>query len=578
MRRTPLYLLLSLAFAQSGEGEPAAGRFASLVSRDSKLYLWTDDRSAFLRRARRVALIRELAQIAPPEFPSDLADAGSNLSMFLSTEMFLAIPSIAGRGSGELALSVEGYILDRGQTIPDILVLADATGFEGLVKRLAMLVDQPERSDSLLAPFRLPFGVNAERPVQTHVHRGVTIAQFETSGGHTVALAESGGVLYGARSSQRVEMALDRAIRKSLGSLADSVRFQVVVRQAAPKPGSLFWYADLRRMRDPRSVHLLRECAGRDLLVETLSAYDGIGLTLRGSGETFEFRAFLERAAGTRSPGQSVPRQDAPFLTPARLPATSVAAATWRADAAQAGALLCSWNRYLGGVWSPEVVQEYILALLGKRETSQIAARLNGEFAVVMPQRVRASEILPRLVFMLQTDDALGLNRWLSHVAQRSSPASFRQITLGQDIYFLISLPQNGYLTELAMTVSDGWLLASPKIVHLRWFVAQQRKQSTRLDQSEGFLRPMDRLDFKVDQPVSGLAFAAGTELADGVAGWLAAGLRVHPLLLQNPSRALPVARVARLLLDPDLAASFRGLGVRCRSTPEGVLIDGSGP
>jgi len=576
-RRTVLPLLFVLALAPIGVCGPPGSRFASLVSRDSRMYLWTDDRAAFLRRARRVGLIEELSRIAPPSLSSDLAAAGSDLSVFLAPDLLEALPAVARRGSGELALSVEGYVLERGRASPDILVLADATGFEGLVELISMLVDQPERAE-LLAPLRLPFRLNTKVPVRTHVHRGVAIVQFETAGGQSMALAETGGVLYGARSSQRVEMALDRALRQALGSLADSDRFQEVFRRLAPSPGSLFWYTDLRRLRDPRSVRLLRESAGKDLLVETLSAYDGIGLTLRGHGGTFEFRAFLERAAGSRSRPHPWLRPNAPLLSPVRLPKGSVAAVSLRADAAQAGTLLSSMNQMLGGAWVPNVLRDYCLAVLGEEAAAEIGARLTGEFTVVVPDGVHPGEVLPRLVFLMQTGDAPGLRRWLSGVARRSSPASFRQVALGADTYFLMPLPGNGYQTELALMVEDGWLMASTRIVHLRWFVNLCRMQSAGLSRTERFLRPMDRLDFQTGQPVSGLLFGAGPELAEGVGSWLGSGLRFHPHFGLDSARTRFAARCVRLLLDPDLTASFQGLAVRCQSTEDGVLIDGVGP
>ncbi|MFH0944712.1 MAG: hypothetical protein V2A76_05895 [Planctomycetota bacterium] len=577
-RATCFFFLALLAVGSHGFCGPGTADSARLVSRDSKMFLWTDDRAALLRRFRRVDAFQAIRDVIPSSLEADLVGAGAGLSIFLTPEILRAIPDLLSRGQGELALSVEGYVLSQGQPCPDILVVAGADGFEGVVEEISSLAAIPPTEGAELALSRLPFRLNAGSPVKMHVHRGVTIVQFVTAGGHSLALAESAGMLYGARSYQRVEMALDRSLRRPIGSLADSVRFQHAVKRLAPEAGSLCCYADLRRLRDQRTVHLLPQGIGRDLLVDGLNGFDGVGATLRGHGGYLELRAFLERASGsleivpllcgTNSVSHALPL----------LPAACVVSLTFRDGGDRAGGMLASLNRFLGGIWSPEVLEDYLRALAGEEVAARIASKLGAELTLTIPTGPKNGEFFPRAVFMMESSDPRGLEDLLNGVVRRSSPASVRRLDLGGDAIFQVTLPRNGYFTELVLTVRDGFLIGSTRVMHLREFLGARKAGDSGLTGAESYQRPFDLLDHPASMPVSGLLFIDSSTAAVGAGNWLPACLRINPNFSRNPEAVRTLTHLVTALADPDLAGSFSGILVSSQSSTDGVLIEGVGP
>ena len=576
-RQTCFFALAVLALASSGQCEQKIGNLARLVSRDSKMFLWTDDRAALLRRFRRVDAFVAIEAVIPSSLESGLVGAGADLSVFLTPEILRAIPELLSRGQGDLALSVEGYVLDQGRPCPDLLVVADADGYEGVVEELSSLAGIPVRSRAPADRSRLGFRLDAAGQVKTHVHRGVTIVQFATSGGRSMAMAESAGVLYGARSSQRVEMALDRSLRRPIGSLADSVRFQNAVKRLTPKSGSLFCYADLRRLRDQRSVHLLPEGIGRDLLVDGLNGFDGLGVTFRGHGGHLELRAFLERSPGTGVNPILSGANSAVRALP-QLPATSAAVLSFRDGSDRTGSMLASLNRCMGGTWSPEVLRRYLRALAGEVVAARIESKLGPELTLAIPTGLKTGEFLPRALFLMGSSDPRGLEELLNGVASRSSPSSFRRLELQGDVIYQIALPRNGYFTELALTVRDGSLVGPGKVAHLREFLAGTRAGAPGLAGEESFLRPLDLLDHEASRPVSGMFFLDTPSVAIAAGRWLPNCLRLHPSFSRNPRATETLSYLVTMLADPDLTDAFSGTLVSSWSVTDGVMIEGVGP
>lgn len=560
-----------LAFHRS---TPAAEgcEYARFVSRDTRLLLWVEDRDAFLRRTRRTAIEQAVRSAGITLDEIGAADAARQLSALVPDVALQALPDLLSRGRGSMALSIEGFVLESGVPRPDALALADVAGFEGLLPALRDLAEGKPAA-AAVRNFRLPFEVAAEPPPVAHSHRGTAIVEFRTMAGDRVAMCESAGVLMAARSPQLLMKALDRAADPSVGNLAASDRFAETWRALDPKPGALVAYANLRRMRQEEAFLLLSGTAARALVMEGLRDFDGVGLAVRGVGEEFAARVFLEKGAGRRGADSMLLRESAPFQYARLLDQRALAALAVRADAALAGGLLAAAADLAGGMRTRVSAEQAIEKLGGARKLQPLLDQLGGELALFQPE-IRTGEFAPRLGFLFDVRDGAAVERWFE-----SQPRAVirPQHAHGQKCFELL-LANNGYLSAPAFAVVGDRLYGANSFLSLRDLIDPKFADLGRLVDSEHFRAPFDRIDLDPAAPASGQLFLASPILARDYSVWAVALLQGAAMRRLAADDRDFLANLGAMLDDPDVQDALRGVAVTAATREDGVLLELVGP
>ncbi|MBI4880650.1 MAG: hypothetical protein HY812_13480 [Planctomycetes bacterium] len=570
-------LVLALLAAPAAQGETAAARLAAFVSRDTKTFVWVSDRAAFLRRLRRTDIVQALSWASTAQFRRELGQFMSGLSLFLPPAVLDAAPLVLAHGEGALALSVEGFLLEKGQPRPDVLFVAEASGFEGLVEAIAALGAGESTAQDALARFSLPFAVAADPPPARLLHRGVSLVDFRTAGGHRIVLAEHQGLLVGGRTAERVTKAIDRSLRRALGSLEDSGRFAEAWRQVEPEPGSVFCYANLRHLRQEEAPLLVRHGWARSLVIEQLRDYDGIALALRCVGDRFQVRAFLEEGATRLRERQDDPQPNRPFTCLAALPReTSGCLSLWR-RAEEAAALLAGLNRLAGGSLPPDALRERFAALLGADLGGALAASAGGEFALF--QQVDERPGPSGLAFLLEIADPQGVSRVLADVADAHGPRKVKRTDLDGHACYEVFLRENGLLFAPAFATCGRWLVGAENAYVLRSVLRRLEKgQGPGLQAAGSWLACFDDLDRGPEEPARVLLHL---QTRRALLQYLPqARMLIHSAAdQQGDQEHLPLATgTITVLTDPDVQDALEGLLLRAEVVPGGLRVEIVGP
>lgn len=554
-------------------------RFAQVVSRDSRMLFWIGDRAAFRRRVSRVDAVRVLGQETFPEFQEDLREIGSDLFLFLPPALFEAVPVLLARGHGEMAISIEGFSIEDGKPRPDVLMLADVRGFEGLVASLSLVAEERVLTEKIMTRFGLPQEMMAESPVLRHVVAGVSIVEFRTPGGHRIALAEKDGVLFGARTVERVAAALERATRGFGGSLGDSARFRSAWQRVDPEPGALMWYADLRRLRQDESFRMIRPGLARSLFVDTLRPYDGLACAFRGTARSFETRLFLE-SGRMRTPTRTRLVENRRLESLGLLRENTQMALIQRASPGRIGEGIASLNYLAGGLWSPEWLGREIDQRFGARFFTRLGEHLTGELATVVVEPESSGEQYPRLIFLLRIDDQDRVELLFDELLLRSEQSGvLRRVQLGGGISFYEGrLGKNGFASRPAVTLRSDWLICASNALVLRSFLRDLESDLALLQHSERFTAPLDRLDRSVDEALTGLLMFDSRGMSRTGAA-LAFGFTRSMMATQANRKVVGLSgRLIRSLFDPELSEALNNVAVLTRAVPDGVLIEATGP
>ncbi len=574
-RRIVLSLLVvsvvAAAAGPAGVAAPGKSRLASFVSRDARLFLRVDDRHAFLRRARRTDIARALAGAQATFARESLLRLTSDLTLFLPPVVIDAVPAILGRGDGEVALSVEGFTLERGEPRPDVLLLADLSGFEGIVSRLRAAAHGAMDARDVVREFALPFEA-AERP-DLLLHRGIDLVRVTTGSGATIVLAEHRGLLLGAGRAEPIRAALDRMDDPHFGTLADDPAFARCWNELDPAPGSLFAYSNLRLLRREEAFLRAEEIVLRELFVHDLDDYDALALHVRGVGDQFELRGWLDTGKG-KSPTRPLFGGDAPFEAPRIVDGKVTASLSFRLDGVRVGRLLAALNPTLGGLLDAERLAARFDEIVDIRERIELASLLGGEVMLLHTRNVVGR--IPTTLVLIETRDPVALRRLLDRIAARAPLVRGTDAPAGRT--WTLSLRLNMHLSRPAFGVVDRWLVGGANAVALHALRQSAAEGDERLTRTESYLAPFDRLDLDVEAPRTTTLFLDTPHLGPVASVWLQS---VAPRV-QVAADAMETAEFLNDLLqlwdDPEVHEALHGTVAVTRSRPAGVRIDAVGP
>lgn len=574
MRRSwlgPLVLASLVVLTDVAAATSARSRLASLVSRDTRLFLRVDDRNAFLRRARRTDVARALSGDEAAFARQSLLGLTSDLSLFLPADVLDAAPRVLATGAGELALSVEGYALEGGRPRPDVLLLAEQDPSQGLVAAFVAAARAGKDAGAVAAAAVLPVDVVGRPEVLSH--RSTDLVRLRTVGGDALVIAERGGVLFGARRPEPIVAALDRMDDRHFGTLADDPRFAKAWTEVSPPPGSLFVYSNLRLLRRDEAFLRADEVVLRELFTDALAAYDALALHVRGVGGRFALRGWLE--AGTGGTGRNpLSALNAPFAAPALVDDEVTAALSCRLDAGRIGHLLAQLNPLLGGLLEAEEVEERFAEIVPPDARRALDALLGGEVMLLHTQSVHGR--LPTTLCIVETKDPAALTRLLDRVAERAPEVRAADAPAGRT--WSLALTMNLHLSRPAFAVVDRWLVLGASPVALHALRERVRAGAPMLDASEAYLAPFDGLDLPVDEPRSATLFLDTKRLGPAASVWLqgaAPRIRIAEGALET---AEFLNDLLQLWDDPDVHEALHGAVVVTRSRPTGVRIDAIGP
>ncbi|MFG0319580.1 MAG: hypothetical protein ACF8XB_20075 [Planctomycetota bacterium JB042] len=574
-RRLVLSLLVVSAVAAAagpaGVAAPGKSRLASFVSRDARLFLRVDDRHAFLRRARRTDISRALAGPQATFARESLLRLTSDLTLFLPPVVIDAVPAILGRGEGEVALSVEGFTLERGEPYPDVLLLADLSGFEGVVSRLRAAAHGAMDVRSVVSEFALPFDA-VERP-DLLMHRGIDLVRLTTSAGAPIVLAEHRGLLLGAGRPEPIRAAIDRMDDPHFGALADDPAFARCWNELDPAPGSLFAYSNLRLLRREEAFLRAEEIVLRELFVRDLDDYDALALHVRGVGDQFELRGWLDVGKG-KGPARPLFGGDAPFRAPRVVDGEVTASLSFRLDGVRIGRLLAALNPALGGLLDADRLATRFDEIVNIRERIELASLLGGEVMLLHTRNMVGR--IPTTLVLVETRDPAALRQLLDRIAERSPQVQATDAPAGRT--WSLSLRLNMHLSRPAFGVVDRWLVGGANAVALHALRQGAAAGEERLARTEAYLAPFDRLDLGVDGPRTTTLFLDTPHLGPVASVWLQS---VAPRV-RVAADAMETAEFLNDLLqlwdDPEVHEALHGTVAVTRSRPAGVRIDAVGP
>lgn len=572
-----LSVALSVALGASSRGQSVGPpRLLSLLSRDARMLLWVGDREACLRRMRATPLVDVLSRLAPPELLASACTGLSHASIVLPPGVIAALPWALGIGRGEMALSVEGFVLRDGVPRPDMLWVADASGFEAIVDGIINAARRGAPIDPGVSA-RLPFALAAEPPPSVRRHRDVDIGEITTVGGARLALAHAGHLVFGARSAELIEKAIDRRSDPAWGALDDSGRLQLAWRSVSPRPGDLLGHVNLRRLRQEQTLVGLGEGTLTTSLAEQLAEFDAVTFALRGVGDGFAGRLFLEDARRRSVEPGPLMRPAAAFRFPSRLHGEACAVFASRMSARQAAARLLELAPLAGGTKTRAVLEAALDPLGGARLLAELVDPLDGELVLLQAGGVVAGEVVPRVAFLMETCGAERVRRWFDALVDRSQRRVLRRLSLGADIAWELRLPGNAYLSAPCFALVDDWLIGASSAMALRDVLQALASDAPALDRRPEYFAPFDRLDLDPRAPCLAVGFVDSAGLVRSLGPWLSWHYDVM-VAQGTPNAVLDAIRdVIVLCDDPEVQEICSGFGYQARAVDGGVLIEAAG-
>lgn len=575
MRLALVLLAIPFARAALAADRPEFGRLTGLVSRDAMMLIHVDDCAACVRRASDTAIARSLGQFDSADLGKAFRDLAASASLFLPAGVIDAAPALLVRCRGEAALSLEDFAIEDGKPTADLLFTAETKGKGGIetLFPLLMRLAQGDRTARDQIAAAIPFAIGKETP-RLSEHRGIPVVEA-TVGGVALTIAERDGILFAARSLDRVNRALDRALDPNFGSLKDSLRFREVWRDLAPQHGSLVWYANLRRMRQERAFTLVKKGRMKRFLGDRMGAFDGFLLAVRGEGDQFHLSLNLER--GNAEPGEPLLLGNAPLAYSSLLAPTYAVFAARLDGAPSAGWILPAIGLSSGEEADP-AVDDFLESIGGRPALDPLLGHLRGEAAFFLPQRPGAIDMQPRLGCVLEVDDPAAMGRALDDVAARAKgkPRPIRALDLGGRPAYELRLDAEMPLRPI-FALSGKYLVGANSAPVLKRLIADlESPAKERLLASEDYLRAFDRLDRDPQEPSSGHWFVDLPKIAGDDSTFLSL-LAEHMEGLNDP---LPrfLRELVVSMQEPDLQDALRGFAARAESRPSGVHIEAVGP
>lgn len=588
-----LFTTLGLQRVAHASPADALARVTRLVPRDAHVVLFVEDRAAFTRRIARTDLSKAF-QTTDDALREEFLDALAPQTRALLPIAVLAEASwLFQRGSGPVALAVDGFVTtDRGIE-PDYVIVADASGLTGLASTLRFLANDAKRDDAFeaLESFELPFDVDEDARVAFTIHRGLDLIELDDEvEGHHFALCQVGDLVIAGRTAAKVRDAADRALDESFASLAQNRRFQTFWRNVGGANGALFCFVDLRRVRQAIGAFASGNWLVRAALDGPLQEVDGIATSLRAVGATFECETFLEHRSEISSdtvrkpPSQTKVRAGQPraFRFHERIGERVAFVDARIATAADAGRSLYELGLATGTVQLPNMVPPSPANVLGEFGEA-LAPLVGGEFAVAQLAQESGGEFLPRIEFALEVTDMDALRDLLERRLNKYMvPGILLRPLDGVNDGYECVLAGNTVFARPALALRGGFLIGASSTAALRDVLRQSDQP---LGGSRDFLEAVDRLDQAVDEPSTRWIYVHPRHFVESFSAWIAI---VHrwPDRLDRAGEDEDVVDSVRSVLevvtewadDPDLCDALHGSLVRFDEFDGGVRVRFVGP
>lgn len=554
----------------------AMDRLVGGLSRDAKVLFFTPDCAATLRRIRRVPVMDVVGRLASEELQAQAAEYASHLSLFVPPPILSSAPALFARIQGGLALSVEGFVVDRGVARPDVLLIADDAGVADVVPALIALARSDADGAARIRAADLPFELSDRRP-RVGVSDGVLIVELTTRSGVDLALAQSGGRLIAARSAERVAIALARLAAPSGASILGSDRFKEAMLAVTPRPGDVVWYADLRRLRREEAFVMAPEGPVRALFVDHLRDMDGLAVAIRGVGETFHGRAFLERGRwASREAGPGIAglfSTESVFSFPARITAPVSAAMALRADplltARIAGQIA---GAFLRTGTTDQALESVLKPLGGEAYLRSLSRHLGPEAVFFQPEGAFAGESLVRIGMAVEVRDDHAVSAWFEKLV---TAGTARSIDLRGTRAWEVRLADGSQVLPV-FALHQGWLVGANHVFALRRII--DRSSSAPLASSDAFHAPFDRLDRAALSPGIVSGYIDTAQIAQAFATWMSGAQSMMWLTALSEDAWEWLDEIRELVDDPELQDSLRGMAWHGRRVASGFLLEWVGP
>ncbi len=551
-------------------------RLAGLVSRDCETFVWTADRAAYLRRLRATPFLKAIAEVDDDDAMDALSSIASELSQVFPAALLSGWRNLLERGAGDVALAVDGFTIGQNGAEPDVLLLADVRGLEKVVAALMRCAQSRDVGEEMLDILEVPFELD-ESPAVVSVFRGVTIVVIGIEEVGPVAFAESSGVLLASKDKKLVERAIERQLDTSVGSLRDSSRFRAVWERIEPNPGSLVWYANLRKLRQSDFARAATPGSLRAQVGEALRAFDGVGFALRGRGEALELRAFLERGAGRTQDPNPLFRSTERFRSLAAFPAESTCVLAMRVSGEQAAETVGTVARFIGGPGLDMHVKMIGQLLRARGAMPGLLEHLDGELVLCQTKPAVQGEGIPRVAFALECLDEAAVRAWFAEAVRRAGPLPIQPAKIGGLDGYSILFASPDVLLRPVFVVKDGFLFGATQAFVMRDLFRVEGKPAVSLLERNEFLQAFDGIDHDPRQPANALLWLDGSRFMSSALTWTTCAARS---MMRRPDRERidGVERILELLTDPDVDEALSGTAVGVTQGEDGALIVAGGP
>lgn len=588
-------LVSTLATISAASAAPtdALGRVARLVPRDAHVVLFVDDRAAFTRRARRTDLIEAFDTVDGSLLDDCFQALEPQMRALVPLRVLAESSWLFTRGSGPVALAVDGFTTTERGAEPDYLVIADAHGLTGLAATLRFLATDSKRDDAFeaLEAFDLPFELDEDVDVAFTSHRGLDLVEVDDEvEGHHFALCQVGDLVLAGRTVAKVREAADRALDESFASLAQNRRFQSFWRNVGGANGALFAFVDLRRVRQSSGAFTTGNWLVRSALDGPLADVDGLAASLRAVGSSFECEAFLERRSAISSeairkpPSQFQRGEDQPraFEFHERLGSHVAFVDAGLATATEAARTLYTYGMVTGSIQLPNIVPPNAANILGELG-DELAPLLGGEFAVAQLAQESGGEFLPRMAFVLEVKDLNAMRALIERRVRRFLPPGIllRELDDINEGYECV-LAGGNVFSRPAVALRGKFLVGASSAAALRDVL---RHAEQPLGDSSEFLEAIDRLDVPADAVSTGWTYVHPRHFVESFSAWVAI---VHrwPDLLDRSGEDEDVVDSVRAILDvatewiddPDLSDALHGSLLRFDERDGGIHVRFVGP
>lgn len=591
--RIVVTLFATVAATPPADASPsdALARVARLVPRDAHVVVFVDDRAAFVRRADRTDLCEAFHTLGDSMIDDFVTAIEPQLRALVPVSVLAESSWLFRRGSGPVALAVDGFVTtERGQE-PDYVVVMDARGLTGLASTFRSLATDSKRDDALeaLEAYELPFDVDDDVNVAFTSYRGLELVEVDDEvEGHHFALCQVGDIVIGGRTATKVREAADRALDDSFASLAQNRRFQTFWRNAGGANGALFGFVDVRRIRQSIGAFATGNWLVRAGLDGPLRDVDGFAAGLRAVGKTFECEMYLEQRpqivgdsnrAHTATVRADVPRV---FRFHERLGERVAYVDARIATPAEAGRELFDLGVSTGALQLPNLIPPNPSSVLGKLG-DDLVDLVGGEFAVAQIAQESGGEFLPRMCFALEVKDT---DRLRDVFEDRMNIFMLPGVLLRplddvNDGYECV-LAGNNLFARPAIALRGNYLIGASSSAALRDVL---RRAAEPLGESGEFLEAIDRLDADADAPSTRWVYVHPRHFVESFSSWVAL---VHrwPDLLDRSGEDEEVVESIRAALetvtewvdDPDVCDALHGAMLRFDSQDGGTHVRFVGP